>query len=114
MLGQHLFLPVRSTNRPCSPRPAAQVLTIDRTDDAGQGEVTAKLPGFTGASGLPSSKEAQKILEAKRQAGDSSADENEAANPPAGANGYQHGREARLGADAGSYLGPRLVGHDNV
>ena len=42
---------------------------MDRHDDAAQGDTTAKLPGFTGASGLPSNQDAKETLRAKRQDG---------------------------------------------
>ena len=42
---------------------------MDRHDDAAQGDTTAKLPGFTGASGLPSNDDAMETLRAKRHDG---------------------------------------------
>ena len=51
-----------------------QILTIDRHDDAAQGQKTVKLPGYSGAAGLPSNDEAMDILEAKKHDGNGNAE----------------------------------------
>lgn len=94
-----------------------QLLTVDRDDDTAQTEVIAKLPGYTGASGLPSKDEAHKILAAKQQAGSDTARElsNENVGPNQGA---QHSggnfSNGRVGDDHFSSLGPRMVGQNMV
>ena len=95
---------------------AMQLLTVDRDDDTAQTEVIAKLPGYTGASGLPSKDEAHKILAAKQQAGNDTARElsNENVSTNQGTQ-YSGGNisNGRVGNDQSS-LGPRMVGHNMV